>query len=69
MLPPHVCCENYIFLVGIRRVVSRLFHQGKHVKFDRLLGRCNGNQPIDLVTMHRDVRSRCCSEGSWERSI
>ena len=37
-------------------VVSRLFDQGKHVRLNGLLGRCNGNQPVDLVTVHRYVR-------------
>jgi hypothetical protein len=50
-------------------VVSSPFDQGKDVELGGLLGRCNWNRPMDLVTMHRYVGSRCCSEGSWERSI
>jgi hypothetical protein len=32
-------------------VVSTLFHQGKHVELGGLLGRCNGNHPMNIVTM------------------
>src|ERR1700728_1413834 len=39
-----------------RAVVSRFFHQGKHLELGGLLERCNRNQPKSLVTMHREGR-------------
>jgi hypothetical protein len=61
--------EHYMFLLRTNIWTSRIRWMEEKSHVGRLLGRCNGNQTMNLVTMQRYARLRCYSEASGAFSI